>query len=513
VFPKQQEIAASLLDCVLKKIDLKSFKKLAFYILVPGLNSLYHQTLLRVKQFVNDYREAKKIDFFPDLEFQSHVFKATKGKRDNDTFECMKRRMEAEPDTLFLLIQDEAHYEATQGGAADEYINNGTVRSNGNVLTLLVSATPYNLLTTDSQIVPENEVKWLPENEGDNYYGMERYCEQTKRNEEEEETNGSFSPGPGCITKDTAFDSLATKNMKHHQDKKQLKDRRSYARADALLKGYTQALEAAEAADAGDANHGEWSTDLTARMMSELLLSSQEGQSGMMILLRTTNQEHGTMLWKGLTMQRDKLFKDRFAVILDIDSNKHGSVGLKGAIPAPLLEDLRQRQGVDSTKKVVVSCYSDLHEVPCILILVEKGKMGDTFPRSLRYYDLRLRYASSCEQRAAAEQDLGRGFRYRQSKTEEQHPLPMIIVGPACYRELMKARKDKDRVGLLRLNPDYPDKMKKKKSTELTLPPKHPEAEKQSEWPYPLDDFDTQAYRTNWDSGWCAFMNSVHASF
>ena len=30
--------------------------------------------------------------------------------------------------------------------------------------------------------------------------------------------------------------------------------------------------------------------------------------------------------------------------------------------------------------------------LPCVLIVCEKGKMGDTFPRSLRYYDLRLRY-------------------------------------------------------------------------------------------------------------------------
>jgi hypothetical protein len=47
--------------------------------------------------------------------------------------------------------------------------------------------------------------------------------------------------------------------------------------------------------------------------------------------------------------------------------------------------------------------YEDLKDLPCILILCEKGKMGDTFPKSLWYYDLRMRYANSCSVRAPVE--------------------------------------------------------------------------------------------------------------
>ena len=35
--------------------------------------------------------------------------------------------------------------------------------------------------------------------------------------------------------------------------------------------------------------------------------------------------------------------------------------------------------------------YSDLSNLPVILVVVEKGKMGITYPKSLRYYDLRMR--------------------------------------------------------------------------------------------------------------------------
>ena len=35
--------------------------------------------------------------------------------------------------------------------------------------------------------------------------------------------------------------------------------------------------------------------------------------------------------------------------------------------------------------------YEELLGVPCILILVEKGRMGDTFPQTFDCLDMRLR--------------------------------------------------------------------------------------------------------------------------
>ncbi len=40
--------------------------------------------------------------------------------------------------------------------------------------------------------------------------------------------------------------------------------------------------------------------------------------------------------------------------------------------------------------------YEDLLGVPCVLILCEKGRMGDTFPHTFDCLDMRLRYATSC---------------------------------------------------------------------------------------------------------------------
>ena len=60
----------------------------------------------------------------------------------------------------------------------------------------------------------------------------------------------------------------------------------------------------------------------------------------------------------------------------------------------------------------VVRNYSDLHKLPILVVVVEKGKVGVTYPRSLRYYDLRMRYKkNSTAVRAPVEQDTGRGCR------------------------------------------------------------------------------------------------------
>lgn len=47
----------------------------------------------------------------------------------------------------------------------------------------------------------------------------------------------------------------------------------------------------------------------------------------------------------------------------------------------------------------------DLENLPCLLVVVDKGKMGITYPRSLKYYDLRQRYPKPNQgTRAAIEQ-------------------------------------------------------------------------------------------------------------
>ena len=56
------------------------------------------------------------------------------------------------PAVLFVLIADECHWGPTVGGEHDRFVNDPELIEAANVLTLLVSATPYNVLTRNSRI-------------------------------------------------------------------------------------------------------------------------------------------------------------------------------------------------------------------------------------------------------------------------------------------------------------------------------------------------------------------------
>ena len=53
--------------------------------------------------------------------------------------------------------------------------------------------------------------------------------------------------------------------------------------------------------------------------------------------------------------------------------------------------------------------YSDLHGIPCLLILCQKGRMGDTFPQTFSCLDLRIRTSDNA---STFVQELGRLCRY-----------------------------------------------------------------------------------------------------
>lgn len=78
-------------------------------------------------------------------------------------------------------------------------------------------------------------------------------------------------------------------------------------------------------------------------------------------------------------------------------------------------------EGTD--KKKVSIAFEDI-TVPCLLVLVEKGRMGDTFSKTFRGMDLRLRNQSTL---AVVVQELGRLAGWR-DRTSTVPPLPKWLV-------------------------------------------------------------------------------------
>ena len=70
--------------------------------------------------------------------------------------------------------------------------------------------------------------------------------------------------------------------------------------------------------------------------------------------------------------------------------------------------------------------YEDLHNVPMLLIVTEKARMGDTFPHSLVSLDLRLRTAGTL---TAFMQELGRMCRYPATRLLHDATKPLSVSG------------------------------------------------------------------------------------
>jgi hypothetical protein len=84
----------------------------------------------------------------------ARVIRYTKPKKEGalQSFLDFKARVKARPHTLFLMIADECHWGAISKKPHDVMINDPELNAAENVIVLLVSATPYCLLTLDSRL-------------------------------------------------------------------------------------------------------------------------------------------------------------------------------------------------------------------------------------------------------------------------------------------------------------------------------------------------------------------------
>ena len=95
-----------------------------------------------------------------------------------------------------------------------------------------------------------------------------------------------------------------------------------------------------------------------------------------------------------------------------------------------------------------VTQYEDLENLACVLILVDKGRMGDTFPQSFDCLDLRLNYDSSREFKEGSPlflstviQELGRMCRYAKPAVggSSLQNIPHVLVGRELYKRLRES--------------------------------------------------------------------------
>ncbi|XP_047446080.1 GREB1-like protein isoform X2 [Mugil cephalus] len=410
IYPAQLSVARSLLsqvcsiaDSGTQNLDLGRFCKVDFLVLVPPSHILVHQTAQRIRQ------SGVLLDLGNEDAFTAHQ-KSDRyvARLDADVhakMEAFMKKVKQNPYTLFVLIHDNSHVDLTSAlsgsvchgelqGLADRVVNCQEVLEATNLLVLQVSCFPHTLQTHQSRISIHNEVHWptsesLREQSANElvYFGLRDYSSSLQW--------GVASPILRC---DDAFEKMVHTLLERHPHLHSMVIR-SYL----LIQQYTEAMMALTSSP----SLRDHITPETLAMVEDLINApSREGSQGRghMLLVRVPSLQLAMLARERLEDVRDKLgLQLCFAVLL-------GSPASEINLPRNFTNRLRAWRGCEN-EDWVPHTYEDLEGLPCIVILTGKDPLGETFPRSLKYSDLRL-IDSSYLTRTALEQEVGLACTY-----------------------------------------------------------------------------------------------------
>ncbi|KAF5919205.1 hypothetical protein HPG69_003845 [Diceros bicornis minor] len=425
IYQPQLTVARKLLSqvCAIadsgsQSLDLGHFSKVDFIIIVPRSEVLVQQTLQRIRQSGvlvdlgleengTAYQRAEKYVVRLDNEIQTK-------------FEVFMRRVKQNPYTLFVLVHDNSHVELTSvisgslslgepsHGLADRVINCREVLEAFNLLVLQVSSFPYTLQTQQSRISSSNEVHWIQLDSMEDmsceeklYFGLNEYSKSLQW--------GITSPLLRC---DETFEKMVNTLLERYPRLHSM-----VVRCYLLIQQYSEALMALTTM----ASLRDHSTPETLSIMDDLISSPGKTKSGRghMLIIRVPSVQLAMLAKERLQEVRDKLgLQYRFEIIL-------GNPASELNVATHFVARLKTWRG-NEPEEWIPRTYQDLEGLPCIVILTGKDPLGETFPRSLKYCDLRL-IDSSYLTRTALEQEVGLACCYVSKE---------VIRGPAVALDL-----------------------------------------------------------------------------
>ncbi|XP_062893592.1 protein GREB1 isoform X2 [Mobula hypostoma] len=387
----------AIADSSTQNLDLGSFEKVDFLILVPPSEVAYQQTVLRVRQsgILGDLGlEAESV---ADQCAEHYVMKLTAEAQSK--FEAFQQKVLNSPYTLFILIHDHAHWDLTSGGAvsrnepflgvADRIINCKEMKEALNVLTLQVTSFPFAFQTQQTCISPYNEIHWPSSwnnrvnlyQENSKYFGLSDLIDSTY----------SAHRLP-LLRYDSSFEIMVTAVQERFPT-----IHSAVTWTYILIQHYSAAMMVT----AGHLQMKNYSSVETLEIIQSLINSARSCPSshGYMVVLRIPSVSLAALAYERLSQVRCRLgLQYTFEIIL-------GTPNAKITIDQHFITRLKEWQKIEDPDWVPQT-YLDLEDLPCILILSGTDHYGESFPRSAKYYDLRL-INSTCLLRTALEQELG----------------------------------------------------------------------------------------------------------
>ncbi|XP_078016797.1 protein GREB1 isoform X2 [Epinephelus lanceolatus] len=408
VRPIQLAVARKLLshvcaiaDSSTQNLDLGSFDRVSFLILVPPSEVTFQQTVLHLwssgvlqelggsDQECGSQREAERYVVKMDQSAQARI-------------DSLIQEAQSNSYTLYILVHDHAHWDINSAprsssdsdlGLVDQLLNSRHVRDAPNILILHVTSFPFALQTQFTRISPYNEIHWPSAYSNDvdlyhektRYFGVSELLESTR--------SGSSLP---LMRYDSSFESMASALEERFP-----KLHSAVIRTTVLIQHYCVALMAASGRIGSSHNLHKHTSVETLEIVQSLLTAAQQcpAHHGHMVLLRIPSLALAAWAHRRLSRVRRQLgLEESFEIIL---GNPNQALNI-GQSFTDQLKTWLKIQDADWVPRT----YLELEALPCILILSGAEPLGESLPRSLKYCDLRV-ISCSYLQRTTLEQELG----------------------------------------------------------------------------------------------------------
>uniref|UniRef100_H2RJI2 Growth regulating estrogen receptor binding 1 n=1 Tax=Takifugu rubripes TaxID=31033 RepID=H2RJI2_TAKRU len=400
VRPIQLAVARKLLshvcaiaDSSTQNLDLGSFDRVSFLILVPPSEVTFQQTVLHL--WSSGVLGGLDQGCASKQEAERYVVKMDHGAQAR--IESLIHEAHSNSYTLYILVHDHAHWDIHNSdnglGLVDQLLNSGLIRDAPNILILHVTSFPFALQTQCTRISPYNEIHWPSafSNDVDLYHERTRYFGVSELLESTH--SGSSLP---LMRYDSSFESMASA-----LEERFLMLHSAVIRTTVLIQHYCVALMAVSGR-IGDSDHLHKHTSVeTLEITQSLFTAAQQCPSrhGHMVLLRIPSPALAEWAFRQLCRVRRQLgLEHSFEIILG-NPNQPLNIGQSFVDQIKKWLKIQEADWVPRT-------YLELEALPCILILSGAEPLGESLPRSLKHCDLRV-ISSSYLQRTNLEQELG----------------------------------------------------------------------------------------------------------
>eukprot|EP00795_Rhopilema_esculentum_P007430 gene7430-13192_t len=411
IFANQAAMAEQLLSQLCNIADntdileLPSFARVELLIVVPHNMSLYHQTIKRLcesgilldlgleNEEASDDHEVGEKYVLTYSDWQASLKK----------WEAFVKKVMRQSHTLFMLVFDQSQSYCLPQGMPDVLPSLKEVFESINVIPLFVTAVPYIFQSRQSFIDPDNEVYWTDaRNIAGNkpsvienkyikvndqemiYFGIKEYADSAK-----------WCQQYPLIRHEETFDLCVPRANRYNDIPYNV------VHGFLLTRLYRAALMVAAGIKPAE-QYCVLSAIQMTRDIVEAPLKKRDG-SGYMLLIRVPNTDVAKYCYNLIKQTRDKVgFQYRFDVIYDDGQSNF-------ELDHHFLERMRawrRLSGQNNADSWFPGCLEELLDLPCFVIYAGKDRAGQTFPRSLKYCDLRL-VDSGYLHRSAVEAEIG----------------------------------------------------------------------------------------------------------